>query len=298
MRKIFFSFVLACIAVAASAQMSQTPLKTFDDGYSFSVFNYKNGDQIFLRWYEDRYADENKIYFYDLSFTLKKTVNFTPATVAGFESLRNLWISDGRNLGGNANIFASEKLFNDDSFLEFIVETTNGWAIVSENYEIIFRKNYTDNWDWSGFNILETKNGNLLEVSLEKWVQTGVDCCSWYEGECYNECPIGEYIEKTEIYALPGYSLSTLRSASIQQLSDPFPNPAKTYIQLPYTLPEGVKEGTIRVFNSQGQLIKTFHVDAASEYVRLNTTSLPSGNYFYNLDTRGQKGVSKQFIVR
>ena len=297
MRKIFFSFVLACIAIAASAQMSETPLKTFNDDYELRVFNYKNGDQIFLKW---AYNEEPElIYLYDLSFALKKTITFSPATIPGFKRVQELWFNEGRDLKGDANMFVTEKLFKDDNLLEFIVETTDGWAIVNENYEVIFKKRYTEDWEWLDFRLLETKNGNLLEVSLYKWVQTGVECCYWPEGseECVEECLIGESVEKIEIYALPGYSLSTLRSAAIQQLSNPFPNPAKTYIQLPYTLPEGVKEGTIRVINSQGQLIKTLHVDSNSEYVRLDTSRLPSGNYFYTLDTRGRKGESKQFIV-
>ena len=166
--------------------------------------------------------------------------------------------------------------------MEFIVSTNDGFAIVNENYEVIFRKSYTDGWKYENLFLLQTKNGNLLEVSLYRdWEEGG----SWYSS----------YM--SEIYALPGYSLSSLRSTSIQQLNNPYPNPAKTFIHLPYTLPQDVKKGTIRVFNSQGQMIKTFLVDGTSEYVRLETSNLPAGNYFYTLDARGQRSDGKQFIV-
>jgi len=160
MKKVFFPFVLVCIATVASAQISQTPLKSFDDEYQFRVFNYQNGDQIFLKWaYE--YGKE-QVYFYDLSFALKKTVNFSPATIPGFDRVQEIWITEGKDMKGDAYIFASEKLFNDDGLLEFVVSTTNGWAIVNENYEVIFQKSYADVFDWSDFRLLETKNGNLF----------------------------------------------------------------------------------------------------------------------------------------
>ena len=102
----------------------------------------------------------------------------------------------------------------------------------------------------------------------------------------------------TEIYALPGFSTSLgARPMSIQQLDNPFPNPARTYIQLPYMLPEGASEGTIRIFDVQGRIINTIRVTGTSEYVRFDTSRLPAGNYFYVLDTRGQTSESKQFVV-
>ena len=233
----------------------------------------------------------------------EKPINFSNATILGFKDLTYFEIHDAYFSLDGRTILASERLFNDDNLLEFIVTTTDGWAIVNENYYEIFRQRYTGDEISCYFSVLETKNGNLLEVNVSTFTQTGVECCYWVpqpEGEpvCYYECPTGEYNHKIEIYALPGYSATNLRSTTaIQQLNNPFPNPAKTYIQLPYTLPEGVKEGTIRVFNAQGQLIKTFRLDGASKYVRLDTSRLPSGNYLYTIDTHGQKGESKQFIV-
>jgi len=291
MRKVLFSFVLGCIAIIASAQIdqiSQEPLKTFDDGSEFMVFTYENGEQVilsgFYRSYNRTVFDYpyDNLFIYDLSFSLKKTIDFS--RIPGYYKLEKLYSIKN---GVEGNIYASDKLFSNSNWLEFIIVTEDGWAIVDENYYVIFRKKYDDFSD-AWFKLLETKNGNLLEVHVEGALPSGCaigDDCSEYKGE---------YYEITEIYALPGYSLTSLRSTTIQQLNNPYPNPAKTFIHLPYMLPEGTKEGTIRVFDSQGQLIKTFRVDNASEYVRLDTSRLPSGNYFYTLD----RGEGKQFIVR
>ena len=277
MKKVFLSFVLACIAVAANAQISQTPIKTFDaeenDDYSFfsRFFTYANGDQVFLFYGRDN------VKIYDLSFNLIKTVNM--ATIPGYE---NWGILCKEFIYDEYSIASSDK-FTGDNTLGFIVVTTDGFAIINENGQETFRKTYTDGWS-SGdlFYIHETKNGNLLRVSLNKTIIPGE-----------------EYAYKIEFYALPGYTAgANLRSTSIEQLSNPYPNPAKTYIRLPYTLPQGVLNGTIRVFDTQGKMIKTFPVTGATEYVRLDTSNLPAGNYVYTLDIRGQKGESKRFIVK
>ena len=271
--------------------MNQTPIKTFDDYKGFSVFTYENGDQVILNLVGgigDVGGFFHTLEFYDLSFTLTKTVNFS--TIPGFVSVS--YVFDEWEKYSFTYFF--EKQFSNDNLLKVIVITDNGWAIVNENLQEVFRKSYTDDWKCDGFGFLETKNGNLLVVNPYK--QTGItECCEWYEGECMYECETVE--QRTEIYALPGYSASGIPSTTIQQVSSPYPNPAKTYIHLPYALPEGVREGTIRVFNSQGQMIKTFRVNGFSEYVRLDTSALPSGSYFFTLDARGQKGESKKFIV-
>jgi len=100
----------------------------------------------------------------------------------------------------------------------------------------------------------------LCHVRSSEFTQTGVGCCGYdyiydentgeYEEICNCEYPTGIYSEMSEIYTLPGYSATNLRSTNIQQLSNPYPNPAKTYILLPYSLPQGVNEDTIRVFNA------------------------------------------------
>lgn len=308
MRKVLFSFVLGCVAMATSAQINinEEPLKTFNDGSEFMVFTYGDGDQVILSGFRSNdykygYGENSNndiLYIYDLSFTLKKTIDFS--RISGYSRRAELNVVKN---GVDGIIYASDKLFNPaNNWLEFIIITEDGWVIVDENYYEIFRKTYDDFSD-AWFNLLETKNGNLLEVHVESGLATKIDYCDLfpeeeickdYKGTENEENHGAEYSVITEIYALPGYSATSLRSTTIQQLNNPYPNPAKTFIHLPYMLPEGVKEGTIRIFDSQGQLIKTILVNGNSEYVRLDTSRLPSGNYFYVLD----RGEGKQFIVR
>ncbi len=301
MKKFFFSFALICIATVTSAQLSQTPVKIFNDGDIFLqdfLFTYADLEQVIIHsnCNDKSMDDDTFIKIYDLSFSSKKDITFSTSTISGYRGLSVFGLYDGSQENQQGTwVYMSEKLFNPDKLLEFIVETTNGFVIVNENYQELFRKSYTgidfsSGNNYLNFSILQTKNGNILVVNITKWTQTGV-------GE-YG-MPTGTYSYTTEYYALPGYTApSGFRSASIEQLSNPYPNPAKTYIQLPYSLPQGVKEGKVCVFDAQGKMIKTFQVDGAFEYVRLDTTNLPSGNYFFTLESRGQKSESKPFIVK
>ena len=132
MKKVLFSFVLACSAVvAANAQsFSTTPIKIFDDGnpHFSHFFTYENGDQVFLLYGED------KVEIYNLSFNRTKTVNFS--TVAGYKYPAILW---NEFFYSGYSFAASDKL-TDDNLLGFIVLTTDGFAIINENGVEKFRK--------------------------------------------------------------------------------------------------------------------------------------------------------------
>jgi hypothetical protein len=271
MKKLILSFLFVFIAMSAFTQISQTPIKTFNEEVNPFVFTYTNGDQVLMS------VGGNVVSIYNLSLSLLKTIDFSD--IQGAEHIETFGIADGRAQWENAEMEVSEKIFNNDDLLEFMIKTTDGFAIVNENKVEVFRKTYTDGWWCDYSSLIETKNGNLLKVLL-------------YKGNDYNT-------SMTEIYALPGYVTPLgARVMSVQKLGNPYPNPSNTYINLPYSLPEGVREAAIIIFDEQGRMIKTFRADRYSDYVRLNTTNLSAGNYFYFLDIRGQKGESKQFIVK
>ena len=283
MKKVFLSLVMASAVVLASAQISQTPIQSFNDnlGAGF-VFNYSNGEQVIIR---HEYGDW-LINIYDLSFNLKKSINLSAIQGIHGYGIQTFYISEGRDQTSDLGLLVTEKIFNNDELLEIIVMTTDGFAIVNENGVEVFRKRYTAQimgYEFSNtyFSLLETKNGNLLAVEAEFYNNNS----SWYS--------------VIEYYALPGYTAppSNVRSATISQLGNPYPNPARTFIKLPYELPYGVNAGTIRVFDAQGRLINTMRVNGREEFVRLDTTSLSAGNYFFTLETRGEQSESKPFIV-
>ena len=271
MKKLYFSFLLAIIAcVSAFGQISATPFKTNpDDGvYGFTtVFNYSNSEkQVIIRGIY-QYGG-NKICIYDLSLSLLKTVTVPASLGDGF------YFTSVNLNNETSRIGVSDVLFNNDDKLEFFVisgiySSKDVFAIVNEDGDILFQKSGS----YGDVTILNTKNGNLMEIS-------------------------NLYENSIEYYALNGYNVNGVRSTTIQKLDFPYPNPAEAYINLPYTLPSGVPSGTIRVYNMSGNLLQTFTVDGAFEYVRFETSNLPAGTYIYNLEVNGQLSEGKQFIVK
>jgi hypothetical protein len=259
MKKLIFSLSLICAIMQTEAQISTTPIgsTSFVESMMYPDVKVVNLSDGSQRIIPI-HAYSETIVIYDISFNIIKTVNFS--------SLGNYIDLYYQGAGSPIdNFVVSANLFNTDDKLEFLIRVDQNAKIVNEDLQVIF--------ETEGYflNIIETQNGKLLVVERE---------------------------EGLDYYALPGYIEPTgIQSARIKQLSSPYPNPAKMYINLTYILPENVSTGIIQVFNLQGQLIKTLPVDNSSEYVRLETSYLSAGSYFYALDINGQKGESKQFIV-
>lgn len=269
MKKLISTFACATSALFLSAQISQEPIKTFEyEGYDYpfyQIFTYENGNQVLVAGTE---MGTEPLSIYDLSFNLIQS--FPSSPLPENSNIGFLW-NYNYNSTYSETIFVSERLFNNDNLLEYIITTNNAWIIINEDGEEIFKKTYEEPGDYS-FELFETKNGKLLKVHQRYLV---------------------------EIYALPGYTTPTgLRTTTIQSIGNPFPNPAKTYINLPYSLPEGTREATIRVFDAQGKMITTLRTNERSQFVRLETSNLPTGTYTYTLESRGQQIESKQFIVQ
>ena len=70
-----------------------------------------------------------------------------------------------------------------------------------------------------------------------------------------------------------------------------YPNPTKDYINVDYTLPQGVNQGDIVFYDFQGKEIKRYKVDRAFDHLRISTNDFPAGVYLFNLQT--SKGISE-----
>ena len=73
---------------------------------------------------------------------------------------------------------------------------------------------------------------------------------------------------------------------------NPYPNPSRNTITLPYTLQPG-ETTQLRVFNMNGQLLETFNIGSDFDKIELNVSDYAKGTYIYTYN-----GVSKKFVVR
>ena len=100
----------------------------------------------------------------------------------------------------------------------------------------------------------------------------------------------------TEIYSLPGKP-STVSIGDNMAISgdynvqQPYPNPAKTAISLPYQLKQG-ETSVMHIYNANGQLMETKQIDYVFDKILLNVSGYAKGTYFYEVN-----GVSNRFIV-
>ena len=106
----------------------------------------------------------------------------------------------------------------------------------------------------------------------------------------------------SKIYSLPGsVPLALNEIPNVNQDYDIrlFPNPAKNNkISIAYTLPENVKIGKVNIYNTVGQIVKTFDVDNNFSTIELNTENLASGTYICEVLGNSKRISTSQFIVQ
>ena len=302
-RILLSSIVLFCCISSVYSQTDFSLINTFSsrvrDGVTpLHVFTYADGTQVLLmtgyvypfeeiRTGDNRtvrlYDYSTKLYYktlgvYDLSFNLLRIIDLTHRGIATHGSYGILDLEYSGKIPENPT-HVSETLFNSDDLLEFVILTHNGFEIVNERGDVIFSKNYP-NYVVQRARILTTDNGNLLEISLHGGF-------------------IGTDFVIIDHFSLPGYQTSAgTRSTTIEPLNSPFPNPATTYINLPYQLPSHATQGIISVYNISGQLIRSLPVSDSADYVQFDTTNLPAGSYVYNLLVNNTLIKGYTFIVR
>jgi hypothetical protein len=75
-----------------------------------------------------------------------------------------------------------------------------------------------------------------------------------------------------------------------------FPNPANNQIYLPYELPKGVNNGTIKIYNITGQLLNAFEIDKNFSNLIFNVSDLSAGQYFYEVSSAQGIHASQKFV--
>jgi hypothetical protein len=111
----------------------------------------------------------------------------------------------------------------------------------------------------------------------------------------YNEVPVSV---QTRIFNLPDqpHEPTTVLPLTGKTQMKAFPNPARDNTVINYSLPAGVAEGEILLYDIRGILIRSFRVDNNFDHIKIDITSFPSGTYIYYLVASGQKKEGKLVI--
>ena len=112
----------------------------------------------------------------------------------------------------------------------------------------------------------------------------------------------------TNIYNLPGTlpcntcSGNGLGVAKVEKTNNgiptqPLPNPSSSQVKITFTLPEGVNNANLVLYNNTGQEIRSFIVDNRFGYILLDNSQLSSGVYYYNIEANGIISSTQKMVV-
>lgn len=190
---------------------------------------------------------------YDASFELTKEIPFT---------LNGSWIT---SYTGFDVVIAGKHLFNTDDKIEIGLCVRSMYSggipktvFINEDGEILF-----------------CEDGYLLNGVYRVGDELRFDMFDYSDNY------------SLEIYATQG-NLSAEEMVITRQ--NPYPNPAKFMIALPYTL-DG-KSTEMHVYDSQGRLVDTKKLSPDADRIHLNVSFYAPGIYIYEYN-----GVSQKFIV-
>ncbi|RLD57224.1 MAG: hypothetical protein DRJ05_10045 [Bacteroidetes bacterium] len=107
------------------------------------------------------------------------------------------------------------------------------------------------------------------------------------------------YPLQTQVYHLPGVQLAVneLEDPDSFFLGNPFPNPSKSEIIIPYNLSQENDSGYLLVADNTGKVINKYFVDQGAEQLKINISSFNSGVYLYWVETPNSKTETRKFIV-
>lgn len=223
------------------------------------------------------------IHIYNSNFVLEKTITFNLSDFSWHPDFHpNVLSSMDVSLVGR-------HLINTDDKIEMIVN-------VSANE--IWYNEYGDEcsrYDKSTSTIIVNEDGDIVHdfgYNVYPYVELGI---------IYGFHKIGNQLrlavcssEDLNIYSLGGnYNPSTMVTYTQPgSFPNPYPNPSRNIITIPYTLPSG-ETSQLRVFNMNGQLVETFNIGSDFDKIQINVSNYSKGTYIYTYNN-----VTKKFVVQ
>lgn len=119
-----------------------------------------------------------------------------------------------------------------------------------------------------------------------------------YIAYAYNYA-ISIYPTSTYVYNLPGQLNGTEAELSFTQPTiHIWPNPTSAILNLSYELSENIDSGTLEIYNSQGQIIKTLRVNGKEGHLQIETAGYSHGLYHYKIFANNTCYPGGKFIIQ
>lgn len=230
-------------------------------------------------------------------------------TYTGWASVTNLAVSGYKYNVLDVNTKTLKLYHPDHSLWKTInLSVPNGYTLQSSVYNVsenLFTLDgkvcfaysyYTTNPSYTSESRVINENGTILLTIA------GATYAYAYQVE--NEAKLLAYITNyttgattSKVYSLPGMLVTGVSSNKIETPT-PYPNPADSYIIIPYSQEMIGNQGEISVYDISGNCLKTYQIDNTFDHLRIPTGFFASGIYIYKIRNSTSETGSGKFVVR
>ncbi len=263
MKKILAIFVMIFAVITVKAQIN---LEYSFPTSQFNAFNTSN-----KTYYSILYSTGIKIYNSD--YSLYKFITITPP--------------EGYKISTGAASIFSDKVFNTDSKIEFLINFTLSAAVTASTFNLntVLQLYNEDGQLLKDFGTAMGLYGTVFEQI------SGVLKLQIAKTIYDTSTTPATYKYSYDIYSLSGSLPSSVVKLSDVNLSPAYPNPSNFIVNL--SVPSNIDGvAKMRIFNTTGKLIEEKQVDGLFDKVLLNVSAYPAGIYIYECNN-----VSNRFIV-
>ena len=275
--KKLFIVLLFAFSLKTDAQISllnSYPITYFR--YSLQSVYLKHDGFKFVNWHSDTLS------FYNMNLTPFRSTVFPSA-----------WMSQQFSVE-----YISEGLFDNDSLHIDYVLNGDSVVIYKDNGSVVYRNDsavlpqYTTYQYGIGmggpvfYPVMSTDSGTFMVLTQMSSTNAIANQLYKLPGSlpCVPGC-LGDFYA-----SMPQISNNSSGAMSI------YPNPAVSYTNIYYTLPEGTKNGELVLYDLAGREIKKYTVTSRVDHLLLTTSDIKAGTYFYQLLVNGI-GISTKKIV-
>ncbi|MFT5602770.1 MAG: hypothetical protein ACI9N1_003030, partial [Flavobacteriales bacterium] len=105
----------------------------------------------------------------------------------------------------------------------------------------------------------------------------------------------GFFFDDFEVSVIGGPNSIDDENARVELHS--YPNPAAEQVTIAYDMPTGIDNASIVITNEIGQEVFKTNISSSKGTELISTASLPSGIYFYSIQSNEVSSVTKKLLI-